>query len=107
MKETEAYRTVFQQTLLNKASAKERIDERTQGSTPERKHARISRRTAIAIAVAAALLTVGSAAAATSFFARQNYTPANYLNQNEEQRTKKGETIPDVEQALKAARPVE
>lgn len=107
MKETEVYRTVFQQTLLNKASAKERIDERTQGTTPERKHVRISRRTAIAIAVAAVLLTVGSAAAATSFFARQNYTPANYLNQNEEQRTKNGETIPDVEQALKAARPAD
>ena len=106
MKEKELYHTVLQKMLISGEHAKPEIDATTSAKPiEEKKRFRISRRAIIAIAVAASLLVVGSAAAATSIFTRRNYTPEHYLNQDAEQREANGESIPDVEDALKNARP--
>ena len=106
MKEKEFYRSVLKQTLMNKTEAKERIDTQT-GFAPsvERKRVHLSRRAVIAIAIAASLLIVGSAAAATSIFAREGYIPGRYIQKDPEQRQTSDNVIPDVEQAITAARP--
>ena len=106
MKEKEFYRSVLKQTLMNKTEAKERIGTQMRfAPAVERKRVHLSRRAVIAIAIAASLLIVGSAAAATSIFAREGYIPGRYIQNDPEQRQTSDNVIPDVEQAITAARP--
>ena len=106
MKEKEFYRSVLNQTLMNKTEAKERIDTQTRFETvSEKKRIHLSRRMVIAIAIAASLLIVGSAAAATSYFAREGYIPGRYIQKDADQRKASDQAIPDVEDAITAAVP--
>jgi hypothetical protein len=108
MKEKEFYRSVLNQTLKDKTSAKRQIDVQAKsGTVADKKRIHISRRAAIAVAIAASLLIVGSAAAATSLFVRKGYIPGRYIQQDPEQRQASDEMIPDVEHAITAARPTD
>ncbi len=106
MKEKAFYHSVLKNTLLDKTNAKARIDARTRsGFTAEKKRIHISRRAVIALAVAASLLVVGSAAAATSLFSREGYVPGRYIQKDADERQASEQAIPDVEQAITAATP--
>lgn len=106
MKEKELYHTVLQEMLITGEHAKPEIDANTAAKpVAEKGRFRISRRAIIAIAVAATMVVVSTAVAATSIFARRNYTPEKYLRQDFESREANGESIPDIEHALKAAMP--
>ena len=55
--------------------------------------------------VAAAVLLIGGTAVAAGAWLRDNYSPSNYMETTREEREQKGQTIPDVEQAIESAKP--
>ena len=55
--------------------------------------------------VAAAVLLIGGTAVAAGVWLRDNYSPGNYMETTREEREQKGQTIPDVEQAIASAAP--
>ena len=56
--------------------------------------------------VAAATLLIATTAVAAGVLLRGNYNPANYLAETKEGREEKGETIPDLEDAIASAQPI-
>ena len=65
---------------------------------------RLPRKLLIPLVAALVLLVAGTAVAA-GVWLRDNYSPANYMETTKEQREEKGQTIPDVEQAIASAAP--
>jgi len=55
--------------------------------------------------VAAAVLLLGGTAVAAGVWLRDNYSPSNYMETTKEEREQRGQTIPDVEQAIASAAP--
>ena len=65
---------------------------------------RLPRKLLIPLVAALVLLVAGTAVAA-GVWLRDNYSPGSYMETTKEEREQKGQTIPDVEQAIASAEP--
>ncbi len=97
------YRTV--EAALQKAAEKEQRSDRVTIAEVGTRRIRLKKRALAVLVAAAVLLVATTAVAASALLSRERYTPANYLDQNAEQRVQPENVIPDVENVIAAADP--